>query len=112
MPTYDAVWNNVRAYAKAQKVNKFKAKTKYIIMPGVNDNDDEYKRWLDMSYEAGVRSVIIDLEGSWYLQNKHNIPEHIYEMIEFGRNYAESLGMRDIEIYDRARDALVHRHDR
>lgn len=112
VPTYDAVWKNIRDYAAAQTVNLYKAKTKYIIMPGVNDSDEEYKRWIDMSYEAGVRSVIIDLEGVWYLRNKHNIPEHIYQMIEFGKDYAESLGMREIEIYDRARDAMVHRYDR
>ncbi len=112
VPTYDAVWKNIRAYAASQGENKYKAKTKYIIMPGINDIDEEYKRWIDMSCEAGVRSIIIDIEGAWYQTNKHNIPEHIYEMIEYGESYAKSLGMDNIELYDRARDAMVHRYDR
>ena len=111
VPCYDAVWKNIRTYAENQGENKFKAKTKYIIIPGVNDTMEEYKRWIDMSYEAGVRSVVIDIEGGWYHNNKNNIPQHIYDMIDFGAQYTESLGMKDVEFYDRARDALVHRDE-
>ena len=111
VPAFDAVWKNIRAYAAAQGEDKYKAKTKYIIVPTVNDNMEEYKRWIDMSFEAGVRSIIIDIEGGWYHNNRHNIPEHIYEMIDFGQSYAESLGMKNIELYDRAKDALVHRDE-
>ena len=107
--TFDKVWENVRKYAAAQRENKGLARTKYIIIPGVNDTQEELQKWFDLTVDAGIRWIILDVEGGWYLMHKHEVPSHLYELLDWGRNKARELNMIRCELYDRANDMNIHR---
>ncbi|MBQ2645121.1 radical SAM protein [bacterium] len=106
---FDKVWENIRKYAEAQTENRGLARTKYIIIPGVNDTYEEIDKWYELTYDAGVRWVVLDVEGGWYVWNKDKVPKHVYELLDYAINKANELNMIRYELYDRARDMINHR---
>lgn len=105
---FNKVWENIKKYASAQTQNKGLARTKYIIVPGFNDSIDELEKWFQLTVEAGVRWVVLDIEGGWYENNKNNIPAHIYELLDYGIDRAKELDMINCELYDRANHMKQH----
>lgn len=111
VPCFDKVWENIKKYAEAQTENKGCARTKYIIIPGVNDTFEELEKWFQLTVEAGVRWIVLDVEGGWYEQNKNNIPQHLYDLLEYGINKAKELEMIRCELYDRASHMKKHKKE-
>ncbi len=108
---FEKVWENLAKYAQAQTENKYKVKTKYIIYPGFNDNKDELDKWFDYTVNAGIRSIVLDVEGGWYLNNKYNIPDYLYELLEYAEKRTKELDMHNVELYDRAKDMKIHKEE-
>lgn len=108
---FNKVWENLKLYASKQTENKFKAKTKYIIYPGYNDNKEEVDKWFDLTVQAGIRSVVLDIEGGWYEHNKYNVPDYLYELLEYCWQKAQDLGMQNVELYDRANHMKSHKEE-
>ncbi len=108
---FDKVWENLKIYASKQTENKFKAKTKYIIYPEFNDNKEEIDRYFDLTVKAGIRSVVLDIEGGWYENNKYNVPDYIYELLEYAWRKSQDLGMQNVELYDRASHMKSHKQE-
>ncbi len=109
VPCFDKVWENIKKYADAQTENKGLARTKYIIIPGINDTKEELDKWFELTVDAGVRWIVLDLEGGWYENNKTHIPKHIYELLDYGVQKAKDLGMINCELYDRANHMMQHK---
>ena len=98
---YDDVIANLKKYANAQGNNKHLVSTKYIIIPGVNDTEQEIYSWLLLNQELGISHLDIDIEIAWFHQNHENIPQHIYDLVIFARNKAMNKGFK-IRLFDRA----------
>ena len=96
---YDIVWNNIRRYAAVQPASD-RVKTKFILIPDVNDTEEEITAWLDKSIEAGVRHIAFDVEMMWYDKNKDNIPDKIMQLVKFTLDKVKEKGL-DIELIDR-----------
>lgn len=108
---FDKVWENLTKYAASQTSDKYKAKTKYIIYPGFNDNKEELDKWFDLTVKAGIKSVVLDVEGGWYITNKYNVSDEMYDLLEYAGRRADELGMKFVEYYDRANDMRIHKDE-
>ncbi len=108
---FNKVWENLAKYAQAQTENKYKVKTKYIIYPGFNDNKEEVDKFFDYTVKAGIKSVVLDVEGGWYITNKFNIPDYLYELLDYADNKTKELDMKFVEFYDRANDMRIHKEE-
>ncbi len=111
VPCFDKVWENIRYYAKSQTENKGLARTKYIIIPGVNDTIEELEKWFQLTVEAGIRWIVLDVEGGWYEHHKDNIPQYLYDLLEYGIQRAKELNMINCELYDRASHMKRHKKE-
>ncbi len=108
---FDTVWKNLEKYASMQGENKYKAKTKYIIYPGFNDNKDEFDKFFEKTVHAGIKSMVLDVEGGWYEHNKYNVPDYLYELLEYAENKTKEAGMQFVEFYDRASHMRTHKEE-
>ncbi len=108
---FNKVWENLAKYAQAQTENKYKVKTKYIIYPSFNDNKEEIDKFFDYTVKAGINSVVLDVEGGWYINNKYKIPDYLYELLEYAENKTKELNMQFVEFYDRANDMRIHKEE-
>ena len=96
---YDKVWENVSKYASVQPASD-RVKTKFIVIPDVNDNKEEIDAWINKSIEVGVKHLTLDLELMYFDKNKDNIPEQIYDLFEYAINKIRNCKL-DLELIDR-----------
>ena len=108
---FNKVWENLALYASKQGQNKYKAKTKYIIYPGYNDNKDEFDKFFDLTVQSGIKSIVLDIEGGWYENNKYNVPDYIYELLDYASQKTQDAGMKFVEYYDRANHMKIHKDE-
>lgn len=107
---YDKVIENLKKYVKAQGEHKDKVRSKYIIIPDVNDSTEELEKWLQTSFDLGIKEVVIDVEGKWYLGIKNNLPTYIYDLISYVEKRTKELGL-GLFYYSYA-DQIRHERDR
>ncbi len=65
---FDVMWKNIKKYASVQAINSL-VKTKYIILPQINDSKEEIAEFMEKNQEAGVKFVNIDIELNWFCFN-------------------------------------------
>lgn len=98
--SYDKVWKNLKRYASHQK-DPFAVKTKYILIPELNDNKEEIDLWLEKSKENGINCVIQEIESKWFYARRDDVPDYIIEYFSYAKEKAEKLGLK-YELYERA----------
>ncbi len=109
---YDEVRETVRKYAlQTTFLGRYLVSAKYIILPGINDNIEEMDKWMQANYDAGLYTAVLDIEENWYLNNRNNIPNHIYTLIEHARKQAKKLNF-NFELYERLQNVIADREEK
>ena len=64
---FEKFWENAKKYSQAQKdINdKIYVETKFILIPEVNTNKEEIDKWLEKTVEAGIKSIVVDIENDF-----------------------------------------------
>ena len=106
---FDNVWKNLKKYAKTKNGL---IRTKYVLMPGVNDNLHEIKNWMKMTYEAGIRNIAFDIEDNWFKANRNSIPQYIYVIFDFVFNSYQQYNLESCELYERASNLKIDRDNK
>lgn len=107
---YDIVRENIRKYTlKTNYKGRFLVSGKYIIIPGINDNKEEIEKWLQANYKAGLWTTAIDIEENWYLKNKNNIPEYIFDLIKYAKKRSDELHT-NFEMYERLENMIKDKY--
>lgn len=96
--SYDSVWKTLKEYAKNQPKDADYVKAKYIIVPGLNDSEEELALWIDKCKEINIKSVVLNLDFNWLNNNVDGDLIHIYNLMKFAQNKTKELGMR-CELY-------------
>ena len=96
---YDIVWENIRKYASVQKRSD-SVKTKFILIPGVNDSKSEINAWIKKSLSVGIKHLAFDIEMFWFDKNKNNLPQSIFDIVEYVINEIK-INNLDLELIDR-----------
>ncbi len=97
---YYKVWENIKQYSQFQGENK-NVKSKYVIIPNINDRKEELNEWIKKSQEAGVKKIILDVEHNFYEQHKNdfNAVFSLISLCEYVKNKAQKLGI-EVEFYN------------
>ncbi|MBQ4077720.1 radical SAM protein [bacterium] len=100
---FNKVCANLKKYAKAQK-RSFNVISKYIIIPGINDNTEEIDNWLKFNKENKIEIIVIDIENSWLTKYRNESPdERIIDLIKYVKTKAWEMKFFRLEICDRAK---------
>lgn len=106
VPCYDRVWKNLSNYAKAKNGL---IRTKYVLIPGVNDDLNEVKNWMKKTYESGIKHIAFDIEDNWFKENRDNIPQYIYVIFDFVYKSYSQYNIESCELYERASNLKIDR---
>ncbi|MCD7779169.1 MAG: radical SAM protein [Candidatus Gastranaerophilales bacterium] len=109
VPCFDKVWKNLDKYAKTKNGL---IRTKYVLIPGINDNLSEVKNWLQKTYEAGIKNIAFDIEDNWFKAHKDNIPKYIYIIFDFVSECYKQYNIESCELYERAYNLKVDRENK
>ncbi len=107
---YDKVLKHLKKYVSKQGNCKDKVRSKYIIIPDVNDSKEEIEKWLQDSVKIGIKHVVVDIEGQWFLKNRENMPQNAYDLIEYVENRTKELNLG--LFYFSYADQLRHERDK
>ncbi len=108
VPCYDRVWENLKKYS----ANGGLIRTKYVIIPGVNDDIEEIQSWLMKTYQTGIRDIAYDIEDNWYKENRQEIPESIFDLADYIWDCHSDFGIATCELYERASNLRKDRTER
>ena len=123
VPLYDVVRENAGRYASSQERMLHKltpdlsfdgsiaVSTKFIVIPGVNDMEEEVENWIKADVEAGIKTTVIDLEENWFKEHEYNLPDSIFDFIYKIKLLSEKYGTH-FELYERVSDMLKENPDR
>ncbi len=109
VPCYDKVRETIRKYAlQTTFLGRYLVSAKFIIIPGINDTTEEIESWMKANYDAGLYTTVLDIEENWYLENKNNIPEYIYKLVDYAKKRAKQLNT-NFELYERLQNLMDER---
>ena len=109
VPCYDKVWQNMAKYAQTKNGL---IRTKYVLIPGVNDSLSEVRNFLKKTYESGVRNIAFDIEDTWFKEHRDNIPQYIYVICDFVFECYGQFNIDSCELYERASNLKIDRENR
>ena len=95
------VWKNIKRYAKHQKIDSL-VKTKYIIIPDINDSKEEIAEFINRNKEAEVKYCCIDIEIGWFCRYS-NDTDKTKKLLDLYL-YAKELGKKEginVSAFDR-----------
>lgn len=98
---HNDVWKNIAKYAKHQKINSL-VKTKYIIIPNINDTKNEIAEFIKRNKESGVQYCYIDIEIGWfcrYSKDKEKTTK-LFELYLYAKELGEKEGI-NVSAFDR-----------
>ncbi len=96
--SYDSVWSNIEIYAKSQPEGANYVKTKYIIVPGLNDSEKEIDIWLEKNHQIGIKSVVLNLDFNWIMQNVNSDLMPLYNLMKYTLEKSKQYGI-NCELY-------------
>ena len=97
------VWNNIKKYSFSAKSSEL-VKTKFIIIPGINDNKDEILQFLIQNKNNNIKYCEIDIEISWFYSNREKQTnfDKIYDLYKYAVEKANEL-----DLYLEAKDRMI-----
>ncbi len=98
---YNKVIDTLKKYVKAQGNNKKMVRSKFIVIPNVNDTKEDVNKWLDETEKIGIQQVILDFESDWISKNAQNIPAYIDDLYDYILETTKSRGL-DLQFYGEA----------
>ena len=79
---FDKVVESMKKYAKAQRLGQCSVRSKYIIIPGVNDNLEEIIKWYELSVKMGINMVILDVEMGWFKTHNQTLTPELINIVK------------------------------
>ena len=67
---FEKVWNNLKNYSSNLSLNSLNTvRTKYIILPNINDDKSQIRKFLLKSKQNKIKGVILNIDLHWLRQN-------------------------------------------
>lgn len=90
---YNQVRENMEKYAKAAQGNSV-FKSKYIVLPYVNDKKEYIDEWLEECLNLGIKYIADDFEDNFVSKFANQIPKHIPELLDYIHIRADELNLK------------------
>lgn len=80
---YNQVIENMQKYASAAKKGNSVIRSKYIVLPYVNDKKEYIDEWFADCLKIGIKHIAYDFELNFVSKYKRSIPPHIIELFNY-----------------------------
>ncbi len=99
---FDKFWGNAKKYARAQKniENKIYVETKFILIPEINTTRVEIDKWLEHTVEAGIKSIVVDIENEYCKKlraDNAKKPQYLIDLCRYIIERAKELELRVVD---------------
>ena len=73
--------------------NANNVKAKYIIVPGLNDSEEEISIWLEKCKNINIKNVVLNLDFNWIMKNVDSDLMPLYNLMKYTQNKAWEMGI-------------------
>ncbi len=91
--SYDKVWKNLKKY-RQHCDNDEQLYVKYIVLPDINDTEEEINLFLEKVKESKIENVIFDIDIYYLNDNREKIPKNLIEKYEYALKRAKELELK------------------
>lgn len=88
---FDRVVENLKKYMP-EIIKRREISIKYIVIPTINDNITEFKKFLNIVKEIGVEHIIIDLDARYSRELNHNVEQTLIAIVQKFEKIAKRKG--------------------
>lgn len=105
---FDQVWSNLKRYVDAQNENKLQVKAKYVIVPQINDSEQNIDDFFNMVKNSSINSVRFDIEMDWYDKNRLNTESlvNLFKLLKYAQEKSKSLNVKQFFFQAQAEIAI------
>ncbi len=97
---FDKVVQNIKDYIKASENAKSNITMKYIIVDGVNDNNEEITNFIKLVYELGIKDIRLDFDFEKYKFTKNiKVPEYYFDLYKNFNEVSNKFGLNIQKCY-------------
>lgn len=100
---HNQVWSNLKKYSQKAIYAVF-VKTKYIVIPQINDKEEDVFAWLEQNVQNNIKYVYLDIEIEWFYSNQNN-KEALHKIYLLAKNVLKKA--TELEIYLEVKDRMV-----
>lgn len=100
---------NLKKYIASQNSDKQQVRTKYIILPEINDDIENIEQWYNLSKSIGIKHVFIDIEREWF-KNTEKLPQKYWTLINFIKEKCEKDNIK-LGFYESLRNYMENLHN-
>lgn len=87
--SFDKVWKHIKKYAKAKNpLMKNRIELKYIIIPDLNDTEEQIELWINRSIKACVNNLVLNADNNIFIkrhteEEKNRMLKKVVELADF-----------------------------
>lgn len=89
---FNIVLKNISKYTK-DSISRRNTFLKYIVIPSLNDNKDEFSKFIEISKKYQVQGIKLDIEGHYCRYHKYKLNRDILAFLEWAKEYTISNGV-------------------
>ncbi|MBQ8887074.1 MAG: radical SAM protein [Candidatus Gastranaerophilales bacterium] len=112
--SFDKVWKNLDKYSSVYKYKEGGnlLKTKFIIVPDLNDKEEEIDLWLQRTAKTKIKNVSLNIDFQWIFTNTENI-EGMKKILDLSDYFILKAKEYDLipDIYPNIKD-IHHRYNK
>lgn len=91
---FDKVIDNIKKYISISDNAKENILMKYIIVDGINDNEKQIGKFLDLCHSLGIKNVRLDFDYNKYKYGDGSVvPMHYFDLFDLFNKKASELGL-------------------
>ena len=87
--SFEEVTENLKKYLQYDQNGK-SIQNKLIILPGINDNEDAIKQWVEYNENLGVKNLALDMEAIYFTQNRNKITPRLKKLVDYAEKLIQS----------------------
>lgn len=92
---FDVVINNIKKYLEYD-IDKNQVMCKMIILPFVNDTEEQIAKWVDFHAALGLRQLALDIESIFFRGHRENIPQKYIYLLKYAEKLIIHKGLKCI----------------
>lgn len=89
---FDVVIENLKKYLACDK-DKKSVICKMIILPFVNDSEEQIEKWINFHADLGVKRFAFDIESIYFMGNREYINPKFKQLLKFASNSIAKKGL-------------------
>lgn len=104
---FENVIDNISKYARSE-VSINNIQLKYIVIPEINSNKNEFKLFLKKANELGIKRIALDIEANYVRKINYKVETEFLNFVSWAEEYSKMKGF-EVDLYMFYKQAISYK---